>query len=331
MDAPPGPRLPRCSPRPGHHHPLQTTGAHRPQVTARTPASPVGPATARPPASLATPEQSLASPARPATVHPPASPASAGEPASPGGGYPGGPGGGRPGGRGGGRPGRRGGGPDGQPGAARRGTVPGGSPARRVSPTGQVTRAGITSPAARDQPDRSPGHPPRPGRAPWRSVRVRSHRPRPRPGPRRSGRRPPGHVVVRDRHRLCWPPRRPRLRPLWSPQAKNSPQHRASPAGCSATPQATARYRAGRARQHHRPTRPARLQHQRPAGRLRDLAAPASQPWGTALADLTVDLEPVPVSDCDHSHQTVSHDPSRHLRHLVEIRDGELHLAALSA
>ena len=46
-------------------------------------------------------------------------------------------------------------------------------------------------------------------------------------------------------------------------------------------------------------------------------------PEGTALPDLTVDLEPIPASDCDHSHQTASHDPSRHLRHLVEIRDGE--------
>ncbi|MGP0026684.1 MAG: DUF222 domain-containing protein [Streptosporangiaceae bacterium] len=46
-------------------------------------------------------------------------------------------------------------------------------------------------------------------------------------------------------------------------------------------------------------------------------------PKGTALPDLTVDLEPIPVSDCDHSHQTASHDPSRQLRHLVEIRDGE--------
>ena len=46
-------------------------------------------------------------------------------------------------------------------------------------------------------------------------------------------------------------------------------------------------------------------------------------PEGTALADLTVDLEPIAVSHCDHSHQTASHDPSRHLRHLVEIRDGE--------
>ncbi len=46
-------------------------------------------------------------------------------------------------------------------------------------------------------------------------------------------------------------------------------------------------------------------------------------PEGTVLPDLTVDLEPIPVSDCDHSHQTASHDPSRQLRHLVEIRDGE--------
>ena len=41
--------------------------------------------------------------------------------------------------------------------------------------------------------------------------------------------------------------------------------------------ESTARYRTGRARQHHRPTRSANLQHQRTAGRLRDLAAPASQ------------------------------------------------------
>ena len=38
---------------------------------------------------------------------------------------------------------------------------------------------------------------------------------------------------------------------------------------------------------------------------------------------LTVDLEPLPVSDCDHRHQTTAHDPSPALRHLVEIRDGE--------
>ena len=49
------------------------------------------------------------------------------------------------------------------------------------------------------------------------------------------------------------------------------------------------------------------------------------RPSGTrqaGLPELTVDLEPIPVSNCDHSHQTASHDPSPALRHLVEIRDG---------
>ena len=39
--------------------------------------------------------------------------------------------------------------------------------------------------------------------------------------------------------------------------------------------------------------------------------------------DLTVDLEPIPVTDCDHRHHTAAHDPGDRLRHLVEIRDGE--------
>jgi Domain of unknown function (DUF222) len=39
--------------------------------------------------------------------------------------------------------------------------------------------------------------------------------------------------------------------------------------------------------------------------------------------DLTVDLEPIAVTDCDHRHQTSAHDPGDRLRHLVEIRDGE--------
>ena len=39
--------------------------------------------------------------------------------------------------------------------------------------------------------------------------------------------------------------------------------------------------------------------------------------------DLTVDLEPIPVTDCDHRHQTAAHDPSDRLRHLIQIRDGE--------
>ena len=43
---------------------------------------------------------------------------------------------------------------------------------------------------------------------------------------------------------------------------------------------------------------------------------------GSSL-DLTADLEPIAVTECDHRHQTTAHDPSGRLRHLVEIRDGE--------
>ncbi|MGO9779818.1 MAG: DUF222 domain-containing protein [Streptosporangiaceae bacterium] len=43
---------------------------------------------------------------------------------------------------------------------------------------------------------------------------------------------------------------------------------------------------------------------------------------GTGLPDLTVELEPLPITDCDHRHHTTAHDPGRTLRHLVEIRDG---------
>ena len=39
--------------------------------------------------------------------------------------------------------------------------------------------------------------------------------------------------------------------------------------------------------------------------------------------DLTVNLEPIAVTDCDHRHHTAAHDPGDRLRHLVEIRDGE--------
>jgi Domain of unknown function (DUF222) len=39
--------------------------------------------------------------------------------------------------------------------------------------------------------------------------------------------------------------------------------------------------------------------------------------------DLTVDLEPLAVTNCDHRHHTSAHDPSDRLRHLIDIRDGE--------
>jgi hypothetical protein len=38
---------------------------------------------------------------------------------------------------------------------------------------------------------------------------------------------------------------------------------------------------------------------------------------------LTVNLEPVPVTDCDHRHESHAYQPNDALRHLVQIRDGE--------
>ncbi len=56
--------------------------------------------------------------------------------------------------------------------------------------------------------------------------------------------------------------------------------------------------------------------------RLRPPSPSLREPGGTGWPDLAVDLEPIPVDDCDHRHQTSAHDPSNKLRHLVEIRDG---------
>ncbi len=39
--------------------------------------------------------------------------------------------------------------------------------------------------------------------------------------------------------------------------------------------------------------------------------------------DLSIDLEPIPVTGCDHRHHTRAHDPGDKLRHLIHIRDGE--------
>jgi hypothetical protein len=47
--------------------------------------------------------------------------------------------------------------------------------------------------------------------------------------------------------------------------------------------------------------------------------------WLLTLPDgrqLTVKLGPIPVTDCDHRHESRSYQPSDTLRHLVEIRDG---------
>ncbi|MGC2004777.1 DUF222 domain-containing protein, partial [Trebonia sp.] len=38
--------------------------------------------------------------------------------------------------------------------------------------------------------------------------------------------------------------------------------------------------------------------------------------------EFTVQLEPIPVTDCDHRHESRGHQPSDTLRHLVQVRDG---------
>jgi hypothetical protein len=38
---------------------------------------------------------------------------------------------------------------------------------------------------------------------------------------------------------------------------------------------------------------------------------------------LTVNLEPVPLTDCDHRHESHAYQPNDTLRHLVQVRDGE--------
>ncbi len=44
---------------------------------------------------------------------------------------------------------------------------------------------------------------------------------------------------------------------------------------------------------------------------------------GPGGPDLSIDLEPLAVTGCDHRHHTRAHDPSDKLRHLIHIRDGE--------
>jgi hypothetical protein len=38
--------------------------------------------------------------------------------------------------------------------------------------------------------------------------------------------------------------------------------------------------------------------------------------------DLTVNLQPVPVTECDHRHESHAYQPNDTLRHLVQVRDG---------
>jgi hypothetical protein len=55
--------------------------------------------------------------------------------------------------------------------------------------------------------------------------------------------------------------------------------------------------------------------------------------WALTLPggrQLTVKLGPVPVTDCDHRHQSRGYQPNDGLRHLVEVRDGECTFPACS-
>jgi hypothetical protein len=38
--------------------------------------------------------------------------------------------------------------------------------------------------------------------------------------------------------------------------------------------------------------------------------------------NLDINLTPVPVSECDHRHESAGHQPNDTLRHLVQVRDG---------
>jgi hypothetical protein len=55
--------------------------------------------------------------------------------------------------------------------------------------------------------------------------------------------------------------------------------------------------------------------------------------WTLTLPDgrqLTVRLEPVPASTCDHRHETPAYQPGETLRHLVQVRDGTCTFPACS-
>jgi hypothetical protein len=54
------------------------------------------------------------------------------------------------------------------------------------------------------------------------------------------------------------------------------------------------------------------------------LTLPGAATW------FTVDLYPVPVSECDHRYESPGHDPTARLRHLVQVRDGACTFPACS-
>jgi hypothetical protein len=87
----------------------------------------------------------------------------------------------------------------------------------------------------------------------------------------------------------------------------------------------------------HGCAKPARTKKNRPASRdgpprwaftSRDDPGPPGGygAWTLTLPggrQFTVKLEPIPVTDCDHRHESHGYQPSDTLRHLVQVRDGE--------
>jgi uncharacterized protein DUF222 len=87
----------------------------------------------------------------------------------------------------------------------------------------------------------------------------------------------------------------------------------------------------------HACAKPSRTKKNRPASRdgpPRWAFTPTDDPgppggYGTWILTLpggqefTVRLEPIPVTDCDHRHESHGYQPSDALRHLVQVRDGE--------
>jgi hypothetical protein len=86
----------------------------------------------------------------------------------------------------------------------------------------------------------------------------------------------------------------------------------------------------------HGCAKPARTKKNRPASRDGPAGwafTPCDEPgppggygtWTLTLPgsrEFTVKLEPVPVTDCDHRHESHGYEPSDTLRHLVQVRDG---------
>jgi hypothetical protein len=64
-----------------------------------------------------------------------------------------------------------------------------------------------------------------------------------------------------------------------------------------------------------------------PGGNSRNGGSSGSGTWRLRPVangpDLSIDLEPIAVTGCDHRHRTRGHDPGDKLRHLIHIRDGE--------